>query len=112
MDAQSIDQLMMLNGNKLPMETLQEVRNMLEGMDAQTARIRFAVMKDPLIALILSIFAGTLGVDRIYVGDIGLGVLKLITCGGFFIWYLYDLFVIMDKVREKNYWLLKTGVDY
>lgn len=32
MDAQSIDQLMMLNGNKLPMEALQEVRNMLEGM--------------------------------------------------------------------------------
>ena len=70
MDAQSIDQLMMLNGNKLPMEALQEVRNMLEGMDAQTARIRFTVMKDPLIALILSIFAGTLGAET---GGVPLG---------------------------------------
>lgn len=60
-------------------------------------------MKDPIISLILSIIVGSLGVDRFYVGDIGLGIIKLITCGGFSIWWLVDIFLIMGKTRMKNY---------
>lgn len=29
-------------------------------------------------------------------------MLKLITCGGFGIWWLIDLFLIMGATREKN----------
>ncbi len=63
-------------------------------------------MKDPIISLILSIIVGSLGVDRFYVGDIGLGVIKLITCGGLYIWWLVDMFLIMGKTRMRNYELL------
>ena len=45
--------------------------------------------------LLLSIFLGGLGVDRFYVGKIGTGILKLITGGGFGIWYLIDLIIII-----------------
>jgi hypothetical protein len=56
-----------------------------------------------LVALLLSIFVGVLGVDRFYVGDVGLGILKLITCGGLGIWALIDIILIaMDKVRDKD----------
>ncbi|MDD5191175.1 MAG: TM2 domain-containing protein [Dehalococcoidales bacterium] len=50
--------------------------------------------KSWLVALLLSIFLGTLGIDRFYLGKIGTGILKLITFGGFGIWWLIDLILI------------------
>ena len=52
---------------------------------------------------LLSILVGTVGVDRFYIGDIGLGIGKLITGGGCGIWWLIDIFMIMDATRRKNY---------
>ena len=59
--------------------------------------------KDFLVALILSILVGTLGVDRFYLGYIGLGILKLITFGGCGIWWIIDIVLIAtDKLPDAE----------
>ena len=60
-------------------------------------------MKSKITALLLSIFLGSIGVDRFYLGYIGLGIVKLITCGGFGIWSLIDIILIaVDKLPTKD----------
>lgn len=59
--------------------------------------------KDWLVALLLSIFLGGLGIDRFYLGYSGLGILKLITAGGFGIWWLIDVILIAtNKLRDSE----------
>ena len=47
-------------------------------------------------------FSGT-GIDRFYLGYTGLGILKLLTCGGFAIWAIIDSILIgMGKMRDAE----------
>ncbi|MCE2525722.1 MAG: TM2 domain-containing protein, partial [Acidimicrobiia bacterium] len=58
--------------------------------------------RDPVVALLLGLFFGALGVDRFYNGDTGLALGKLFTFGGLGIWAIVDLFLIMNAVKRKN----------
>lgn len=64
-------------------------------------------MKSKMVAILLSVFLGALGVDRFYLGYIGMGVLKLLTGGCFGILYIYDIIMICTgKLRPAD------GSDY
>ena len=64
-------------------------------------------MKSKTVAIVLSILLGELGIDRFYLGYTGLGIVKLITCGGFGIWWLIDLIMIITgKLKPAD------GSDY
>ena len=96
MDIGEANQLLALYGNRLPIESMEMIRKKLVEMDYSIASIRMAQFKDPTMAIILSVLVGSLGVDRFYIGDVGLGVGKLLTCGGAYIWWLIDIFMVHD----------------
>jgi len=51
-------------------------------------------MKSKTTAILLAVFLGSRGIDRFYLGYTGLGIVKLITCGGCGVWTLIDLIMI------------------
>lgn len=55
-----------------------------------------------VLALVMSIIFGQLGVDRFIMGHVGLGILKLITFGGFGIWWIVDVILIATKYNFSN----------
>ncbi len=59
--------------------------------------------KSFVATLLLCIFLGYLGVHRFYVGKVGTGILMLITLGGFGIWTLIDLImIIVGSFKDKQ----------
>ena len=60
-------------------------------------------VKSKLILVILTLTGlSLLGLDRMYAGQIGMGVLKLITGGGFGLWFLVDMFRVLYHVLTKQ----------
>jgi len=55
---------------------------------------------DKLVFVLLSWFLGYFGVDRFMRGQIGLGLLKLLTGGGFGLWWLIDGLVATVKLGD------------
>lgn len=99
------------NANKLPEAQLHIIKEKMMTMsDSDFERISYTSLTDPTLMLIISIFFGMLGVDRFALGDIGLGVGKLLTCGGCYIWWLVDLFHIMDATKQKNMQKINTAL--
>ncbi len=103
MEASKVDMFMISNAKFFESHHLSAVRDkLLEIDDSKWAMVSTLQLKDPSNLLIISILAGALGIDRFMLGDTGLGVGKLLTCGGFGIWAIIDWFLIQGATREKN----------
>jgi TM2 domain-containing membrane protein YozV len=103
MDSQKIDMYLMTNAKFFSPAHINFIRERLQAADdSKWGLINSADLKDPTTVLIVSIFAGSLGIDRFMIGDTGLGVGKLLTAGGCGVWWIVDLFLIQDATRQKN----------
>ena len=60
-------------------------------------------MKSKLTAILLCFFLGSLGIHRFYLGYTLIGVIKLLTFGGFLIWAIIDLIrLIIGSLKDSE----------
>jgi TM2 domain-containing membrane protein YozV len=103
MEAQKVDMFMMMNVKFFESHHVPFIREKLLSLDeSKWGIIQSLQFKDPTTSLIVSLLGGGLGIDRFMIGDTGMGVGKLLTCGGLGIWTIIDWFMIMGATREKN----------
>jgi hypothetical protein len=102
MDKNQIDLFLMTAMEKFPPGRLAFMRQQLEGVDNDKMLLFSAVQyKEPQTATIL---AFTCACDRLYLNDIGLGILKLVLILFIvgLIWWLIDIFTAADRARDCN----------
>ena len=60
-------------------------------------------MKSKLISILLCFFLGSLGIHRFYLGYTIIGVIQLLTFGGFLIWVIVDLIrLIIGSLKDSE----------
>ena len=99
MTQEQIEQLLAANEGRIAEENIDQIRDRLANADEGTAEAAFVKLKSPTTAFILSIFTPF---DRLYLGDIGMGLLKWFTCGGCWIWWIIDIFSAKKRARKVN----------
>lgn len=104
MEQQKLDMFIMTNQKYFPAEKIMYLKEKLKNMDDEKFSLISTIeLKDPTTLLLVSLFLGSLGVDRFMVGDTGLGILKLLTAGCCGILTIVDWFSIQKKTKELNF---------
>ena len=103
MEKEKVNQFVMMNADKFPEFAIMQIREKLEKCDESKESMLIATpWKTPMTCFLFAFFLGGLGGDRFYLGETGLGVLKLLTCGGAGIWSLIDLFTAFSRAKQYN----------
>ncbi len=104
MEKQQVDLFLMTKSRYFETRHMHLIKQALLDADEEAFfRAETANYKEPAFTLILSLIGGMIGIDRFFIRDTGLGILKLITLGGFGIWYIADLILIHGRTREVNF---------
>ena len=112
MDAQKVDMFLMTQGKNFPEEFISTIRErLLQVSDDKAVMLSTMQFKDPTIVLILSIFLGSFGIDRFFIGDMGLGIGKLLTGGGCGVWLLQGIPFSDDRFRAFIVYMLAVPMQ-
>ena len=104
MTQDKVDTYIMTNQKYLPAEKIVFLKQKLLEIDETKFSLVSAVeMKDLTTLLLVSIFLGTLGIDRFMLGETGMGILKLLTVGLCGVLTIIDWFTIQKKTRDLNF---------
>lgn len=104
MDQNKVDMYIMTNQKYFPAEKIMYIKEKLTDMDeSKLTMLQTIDLKDPTTILLVSIFLGSLGIDRFMLGDTGMGILKLLTCGVCGILTIIDWFTVSKKTKELNF---------
>ena len=105
MTQEKVNSLIIQYKDIIPSDRVMLLKNYLEKADEKAYDYLYSVKThNPNLVLTLSLFLGMFGIDRMVIGDVGIGICKLLF--GFFtfgIWPLVDIFFCYKKAKEKNF---------
>ena len=103
MEKSKIDLYLTTNAKYFEPTAIPIIRQKMENASDDTLlTLQATELKDPTTILLVSIFLGSLGIDRFMIGDTGTGILKLLTGGLCGILTLIDWFTISKKAKQIN----------
>ncbi len=91
-----------MNRRAYQQELMQIVLSIPEARRAEFFQIFLEKEKNPVLAFGWNAWLGWLGADRFYNGQALLGVLKLLTIGGFGLWVIVDWFLAGGTARDQS----------
>ena len=101
MKEELVQAFLLKNGDCFDIMAIQDVRNKLADVDdSKSALLVSMSLQKPTLMLIIAI---VLGWERFFLDDIGLGILKILTCYVCGIWWLVEIFTAQRRTREYNY---------
>lgn len=97
---------LMANAKYFPSDKIGLIKDKLLHLpEERQTMIQSLELKNPTTTLLLSLLFGGLAIDRFYLGDIGLGICKIISIlfiVGIF-WALADIYFCYKKTKEVNF---------
>ncbi len=105
MEKEKANYMLMQYKDCIPSEKVAYLKSALEKADDNAYEsLTLCKTYNTTTTILLSVFLGGLGVDRFYIGDVGVGVCKILfgwlTFG---LWPLIDIFCCYKKAKEKNF---------
>ena len=101
MQKERVDMFLALKAEYFNPIQLSDIRNQLEAMDDDKFVLLSSMeLRNPTTILVIAI---VLGWERFFLDDIGLGLLKVLTCYGCGIWWLIDILSAKKRAQDYNY---------
>ena len=101
MEKSKIDMFLGLNAENFHHKDLDVLRERLEPLDDDKYFFLAGIeLQKPSMILLIAIL---LGWERFWLEDVGLGILKILTCYGCGIWWLVDIFSAKDRAKSYNF---------
>jgi hypothetical protein len=100
MEQQKVDMFIGLNQENFKPEDLVVVKQRLEKLDdSKFFLVQGITLQKPSTIFLIAIL---LGWERFWLDETGLGILKICTCYGCFVWWLVDIFTAKDRAKKYN----------
>lgn len=104
MEQQKIEAIMAEISGKLPAEQLNGIREQLQEVDdSRYLALVSADLKNPIQTLIFAILLGWVGADHFTIKQVGLGILKLIVCLGWCVWWIIGAILVLRSALHGGF---------
>tara|TARA_B110000211_G_C14010051_1_gene522665 strand:- start:697 stop:1032 length:336 start_codon:yes stop_codon:yes gene_type:complete len=101
MEKAKIDMFIGMNSENFEPQDLMAIRDKLEKIDdGKFLVIQGTEFQKPSTIFLIALL---LGWERFWLDDMALGILKIVTCYGCFIWWIVDVFSAKERAKKYNF---------